>query len=84
MTITEVGLMGVKPRHAVLDESTPEGKLLLSIYKNILSLPGCPPRIYLGLETEDPLMLWAFFDWETLGQHEEFAKTYVYEQPKLF
>jgi len=22
-------------------------------------------------------MLWAFFDWETLGQHAEFAKAYV-------
>jgi hypothetical protein len=77
MTITEVGLMGVKPGHAIMDENTPEGQILFSIYKNIISLPGGPSRIYLGLETEDPLMLWAFFDWETLGQHAEFAKAYV-------
>jgi hypothetical protein len=77
MAITEVGLMGVKPNHKVMDESTPEGQILFSIYKNIISLPGGPSRIYLGLETEDPLMLWAFFDWETLGEHEAFAKAYV-------
>jgi hypothetical protein len=81
MAITEVGLMGVKPNHKVMDESTPEGQILFSIYKNIISLPGGPSRIYLGLETEDPLMLWAFFDWETLGEHEAFAKAYVYPFP---
>jgi hypothetical protein len=77
MTVTEVGRMGVKPNHKVLDENTPEGRLLASIYQNIVSLPGGPSRIYLGLETEDPLMLWAFLDWETLGEHQEFAKAYV-------
>lgn len=77
MPITELGLMGVKPNHKIMDDSLPEGHLLTSIYKNIISLPGGPSRIYWGLEVEDPLKLWAFFDWETLGEHEEFAKAYV-------
>lgn len=77
MTVTEVGLMGVKPNHKVTDESTPEGQLLNSIYKNVVSLPGGPSRVYFGLETMNPFMLWAFFDWETLEEHERFAKAYV-------
>jgi len=82
MPITEVGLMGVKPNHKIMDDSLPEGHLLTSIYKNIISLPGGPSRIYWGLEVEDPLKLWAFFDWETLGEHEEFAKAFGAEAVK--
>jgi hypothetical protein len=75
--------MGVKPNHKVMDASTLEGQLLISIYKNIVSLPGGPSRMYLGLESEDQSMLWAFFDWETLEEHEKFAKAYVSPSPSF-
>lgn len=74
MKITELGLMGVKPNHRVMDESTPEGQLLASIYQNIISLPGGPSQLYLGLEVENPLNIWGFFDWVTIEQHQKFAK----------
>ena len=74
MVITEVGRMGVKPNHAVMDDSTPEGQLLTSIWKNIMVAPTGPQRVYWGLEVEDPSKIWGFFDWESVEQHEEFAK----------
>ncbi len=74
MAITEVGCMGVKPNHNIMDTSTSEGKILIGTWKAVLSAPGGPSQVYWGLEAENPLMLWAFFDWESVEQHEKFAK----------
>lgn len=72
--ITEVGLMGVKPNHNIMDDATPEGQVLLTAYKTVTTVPGGPSRGYWGLEIEDPLHLWAFFDFESVEQHWKFAK----------
>lgn len=66
--------MGVKPGLNVMDETTSEGQVLLGIWKAITSAPDGPHQIYWGLETENPLFLWAFFDWDSVEDHEKFAK----------
>ncbi|OLN89050.1 hypothetical protein CCHL11_06020 [Colletotrichum chlorophyti] len=75
MVVTEVGCAGVKPDHKIMDESTPEGKIFLGTYKNIINSPGGPRRIYLSQELNNPLLFWGFFDWDSLEHHENFAKT---------
>lgn len=75
MTITEIGLMGVKPNLDIMDESTPEGQVLARTYKAIAVAPGGPSQVYYGLEVEDPSKIWAFFDWESIEEHENFAKS---------
>lgn len=74
MTITEVGCMGVKPGIDIMDETTPEGKILKNIWQTVTTKPGGPQRVIWGLEVQDPLRLWAFFDWDSQEQHEEFAR----------
>ena len=75
MTVTEVGLMGVKPGLNVMDESTPEGKVLPAAWNAVSSAPGGPHQVYYGLEIEDPSKVWAFFDWDSLEDHAKFAKS---------
>lgn len=74
MLITEVGLMGVKPNLDVMNDETEEGKILTGVYKFVTSTPGGPSRVYWGLEVKNPLNLWAWFDWDSVEQHEKFAK----------
>lgn len=75
MAITEVGCMGVKPGLRITDPTTEEGQVLPSVWKKVLTLPGGPRRVFWGLEEEEPSRVWAFFDWESVQQHEDFAKT---------
>lgn len=62
MTIVEIGRMGVKPGLDVMDESTPEGKILPNAYTLVTTLPDGPQRSYWGLEVEDALKVWGFFE----------------------
>ncbi|CAG9991639.1 unnamed protein product [Clonostachys byssicola] len=82
MTITEVGCMGVKPGLRITDPNTPEGAVLPGIWKTVLSQPGGPQNVIWGLEKEDPSKVWAFFDWDSVQQHEVFAKKYGVEAVK--
>ncbi|KAL6922370.1 hypothetical protein ACHAPO_011772 [Fusarium lateritium] len=73
MVIQEVGVMGVKPGIDIMDPATPEGKILYQAWTTCINKPGGPSRVYYGLEEEDPLRIWGFFDWDTIEQHEKFA-----------
>jgi hypothetical protein len=46
MTVTEIGCMGVKPDHNIMDETTKEGRILVGAWKAVTAAPGGP---HLGL-----------------------------------
>lgn len=75
MAVTEIGFMGVKPNLDVMNEKTHEGQILSGAWGAVTTAPGGPQRVHWGLEIEDPSRIWAFFDWESLEQHEKFAKS---------
>ncbi|KAF4971399.1 hypothetical protein FZEAL_9850 [Fusarium zealandicum] len=79
MAITEVGCMGVKPDLNIMDQTTAESEILIGVWKTVTTKPGGPHRVYWGLETEDPSKLWAFFDWDSVEQHEQFAQAHGVE-----
>ncbi|RAH51115.1 uncharacterized protein BO95DRAFT_510213 [Aspergillus brunneoviolaceus CBS 621.78] len=82
MCVTEIGVMGVKPCLDVMNDDTPEGRILSKLYNYVVAAPGGPLRVYWGLEAEDPSYLWAFFDWDSLEAHHNFAKTLGQEAVK--
>ncbi|KAJ3543655.1 hypothetical protein NM208_g3459 [Fusarium decemcellulare] len=87
MTVTEVGCMGVKPGLNIIDPSTEEGQILTGAWKTVTSKPGGPQRVYWGLEAADPSKVWAFFDFDSVEQHRQFAEEYgadaVKDIPKI-
>lgn len=74
MAIIELGPMGVKPGYKIMDESTPEGKVLPVAYRSVPNLPGGPKNCQWGLVLEDELEVWGFFEWNSVEEHEIFAK----------
>ncbi|KUJ08983.1 uncharacterized protein LY89DRAFT_724539 [Mollisia scopiformis] len=84
MPLTEIGLMGVKPNHPIMDDSHPSGKIFTNVYTSIYAAPNSPREIYWGLELEDPLHVWAFFEWESLDAHKDFAKSFGAEAVQDF
>ncbi|CAI6311744.1 unnamed protein product [Periconia digitata] len=84
MTITEVGRMVVKPGLDVMDDSTEAGQILRGIYKSVITAPGGPSRIFWGTEVENPLKLWGFIDWDTVEDHEKFARSHGQELTKPY
>lgn len=74
MTITEVGCTALKPGMDVMNAATPEGKILNSIWEKVIKNPEGPSRVYWGVEKNDPLKQWAWFDWDSVEHHEKFAK----------
>ena len=74
MPVTEIGCMGVKPSLDIMDETTPEGQILEGAWKAVIAAPEGPHQVYWGLEIENPSKLWAFFDWDSVEDHERFAK----------
>ncbi|KAK2480796.1 hypothetical protein H9L39_06435 [Fusarium oxysporum f. sp. albedinis] len=87
MTVTEVGCMGVKPNMNIMDHTTPEGKILTDAWNTVISKPGGPQRVYWGLESVEPSMVWCFFDFDSIEQHRRFAEEYgadaVKDIPKI-
>ncbi|KAK1585945.1 uncharacterized protein LY79DRAFT_704509 [Colletotrichum navitas] len=75
MSVTEIGCCGIKPGLNIMDESTPEGKIYMGIYRKLNAAPGGPHRIYLSVDLDEPSKVYSFFDWDSLEQHEKFAKT---------
>ncbi len=73
--------MGVKPGLNIMDDTTPEGQILLKTWKAVIDAPRGPDQVYWGLEIENPLSIWAFFDWDSVEHHEKFAKSYVFNSP---
>ncbi|KAI7775026.1 hypothetical protein LA080_007452 [Diaporthe eres] len=87
MVVTEAGCSIVKPGIDVMDDSTPEGQILLSIWKGVTSQPTGPYRVFWGTEVENPANLWGFFDFASVEEHEKFAKEFgkdiVKDFPKI-
>ncbi|KAH7074717.1 hypothetical protein BKA63DRAFT_553641 [Paraphoma chrysanthemicola] len=87
MPVIEFGLMGVKPNHPVTSPSTPSGKILQSAWSHLSTAPNGPAWVYGGVEVPDPEKLWGFFEFESVEQHEQFAKTFggeaVKDLPKI-
>ncbi|PKS12054.1 hypothetical protein jhhlp_001350 [Lomentospora prolificans] len=75
MTVTEVGRMGVKPGFDVMNEVSPEGRVLSQTWRTVTTKPGGPYRVHWGLEIEDSSKIWAFMDWDCIEDHEKFANT---------
>lgn len=78
MPIVEVGMMRVQPGKTPMDTCTPDGALLNNAWKAVTSAPSGPQRVYWGLEEEgeeESSTIWAFFDWNSLDEHEGFAKS---------
>ncbi|KAF2661832.1 hypothetical protein K491DRAFT_773790 [Lophiostoma macrostomum CBS 122681] len=84
MAIIEIGRMGVKPNHNVMDESTPEGKILRDTWERIIEQPTGPHRLFWGLEDEEPLRIWGIFEWDSVEHHQKFAREYGAELVKDF
>ncbi|KAL0933672.1 uncharacterized protein CTRU02_210471 [Colletotrichum truncatum] len=84
MVITEIGRMGVKPGIDIMDESKTEGTVLSKAYNTVTVIEGGPYRAFWGLEEENPLMAWAFFDFDSVEHHETFAKLHGAEISKDF
>ncbi|KAK2033035.1 hypothetical protein LX32DRAFT_635675 [Colletotrichum zoysiae] len=76
MAVTEIGCCGIKPGLKIMDESTPEGKLYMGVFRTLNTLPGGPLRIYLGVDLDEPSKVYGFFDWISVDHHEKFAKTF--------
>tara|TARA_R110002003_G_scaffold48_9_gene4009 strand:- start:13288 stop:13515 length:228 start_codon:yes stop_codon:yes gene_type:complete len=75
MPVIEFGLMGVKPNHAVTDPTTTEGQILHQAWESVSTTPNGPRWVYGGVEVDNPERLWGFFEFESVKQHEDFAKT---------
>lgn len=73
--VVEVGLMGVKNGKTPMDPTTSDGKILADAWEAVIKAPGGPERVYWGLEVEDSSRIWGWFDWKSLEEHEEFAKS---------
>lgn len=73
--ITELTCMGVKPGLDIMDETTDEGKILKKAWDAVIAGPGGPQRVFWGLEIENPLNIWVFFDWHSVEEHRKFAES---------
>ena len=74
-SVVEVGLMGVKTGKKPMNPKTSDGKILIDAWEAVIKAPRGPQRVYWGLEVEDSSKIWAWFDWKSLEEHENFAKS---------
>ena len=77
MVVTEVGVMGIKSGLDVMNDDTPEGQILTKVWKTVTTAPGGPQNVCWGIESEDPSKIWGFFDWNSVEEHQQFAKVWV-------
>ncbi|KAI8997939.1 hypothetical protein BC832DRAFT_595383 [Gaertneriomyces semiglobifer] len=82
MPVTELGCVVIKPGTNPMDEATHEGQVLASAWKAVAEAPTGPYRVYYGGEVEDPTKIWGFFDFESVEDHDNFAKTFGGEAVK--
>lgn len=78
MAIVEVGMMGVQAGKTPMDPATADGKILRQAWKSVIRASEGPKRVLWGTEFSDPSRIWGFFDWESIEQHEAFARSYVH------
>ena len=74
MTLLEFGEMGVQPDLNIMDPSTKEGKIVADAWNSVITLPGGPQRVFWGLNVDDPRSFWSLFEWNSMEEHEKFAK----------
>ena len=79
MPVIEFGLMGIKPDHKVMDATTREGQVLEKAWTAVTVALGGPYWAYGGLDLSNSLLLWAFFAFDSVEHHQEFAKKCVLE-----
>lgn len=68
--------MVVKPDVDIMDENSPGGQIITKAWKAVTSEPTGPYTVYWGLEVENPTYSWGFFDFESVEEHQKFAKEY--------
>jgi hypothetical protein len=81
MAVVEVGMMGVQAGKTPMDPNTPDGSLLLDAWKAVITAAGGPQRVYWGTELGTWSRVWGFFDWESVEEHEAFARSYGHPHP---
>jgi hypothetical protein len=81
MAIVEVGMMGVQAGKTPMDPATADGKILRQAWESVIRASEGPKRVLWGTEFSDPSRIWGFFDWESIEQHEAFARSYVHSPP---
>ncbi|KAF3761870.1 hypothetical protein M406DRAFT_358121 [Cryphonectria parasitica EP155] len=88
MPVTEVGCMTVRPGLDVMNETTREGKIVTTAWKAVTSEKTGPYRVSWGLEEENPVNFWAFFDFASVEEHQKFAQEHgsgiVKDFPEVF
>lgn len=78
MPVTEISCHPLKPGVSdVMDETTNEGKILMTAWKAVTNEETGPYCLYWGQEVENPSNFWGFFDFDSVEEHQEFAKEYV-------
>jgi hypothetical protein len=75
MTVIEIGVVGVKPNHQVMNPNTPEGHILNQAWSAVTVAPNGPYWAHGGLDVDSPLRLWGFFAFDSIAHHQGFAKT---------
>ncbi|KAL6706262.1 hypothetical protein ACN47E_005552 [Coniothyrium glycines] len=87
MSIIEIGCMGVKPDHHVMDVMSAQGQILNKAWSAVVAADGGPRWAYAGVEILDPLRPWGFFAFDSVAQHETFAESFggeaVKDLPKI-
>lgn len=83
MPVTEIGCHGVKPGVDFMAESTHEGQILTAAWKAATSEKTGPYNLYWGMEVENPSNFWGFFDFDSVEDHEKFAKEFVFTMTGL-
>lgn len=80
MTVAEVGMMHIQPGKTPLAAGTPDERILRDAFESIIVAPGGPSKIFWGIEERAEKTadvdgrLWGWFEWESLGEHEKFAR----------
>lgn len=74
MTVIEIGCMGVRPGLDIMNDDTPEGKVLPTAYNTVTATPGGPYNAFWGLQLEDSTKVWTFFEFDSVEAHMEFGR----------
>ncbi|KAF2031448.1 hypothetical protein EK21DRAFT_63319 [Setomelanomma holmii] len=82
MPVVEFGLMGVQPNHPVTNLTTPSGQILQRAWDAVVGALNGPRWAFGGVEVDNAERLWGFFEFESVEQHAEFAKTFGAEAVK--
>jgi len=76
MFVTEFSATGIRDSNVstIMDSDKPAGAVLYRAYTNVTSHQKGPLRAYYGVGHDDPSILWAFFDFDSVQHHTDFAR----------